>query len=246
MRRHAHALARRALGPAYPRALRRWRRAQGATRARRRARATRRFVAWHGLEVSGGPFAGLRYTDTSPHTLVPKLLGVYERELHAAVEDAIRARPARIVNVGAADGYYAVGLARRCPDARVVAYEADPEQRELLARVVAANRAAVQIEGTAGPVTLGEAELVVMDCEGCERALLDPSAVPWLRDAAIIVELHDVWEPGVGAVVTERFAATHEIALIPSGPQPPRGLLSEQRPGPMSWAVMTPRRAPRA
>jgi hypothetical protein len=241
MRRLAHALARRALGPAYPRALRRWRRAQGAARARRRAAATRRFVAWHGLEVSGGPFAGLRYTDTRPLTLVPKLLGIYERELHAAVEDAIRARPAQIVNVGAADGYYAVGLARRCPDARVVAYEADAGQRELLASVVAANGVAVEIQGAAGAGALDDADLVVMDCEGCERALLQPPL-----DATIIVELHDVWDPGVGAIVTDRFAATHEIVVIPSGPQPPRGVLSEQRPGPMSWAVMTPRRAPRA
>ena len=241
MRRLAHALARRVLGPAYPRALQRWRRAQGAVRARRRARATRRFVAWHGLEVSGGPFAGLRYTDTRPLTLVPKLLGVYERELHAAVEDAIRAAPAHIVNVGAADGYYAVGLARRCPDARVVAYEADAGERELLSRVVAANGVAVHIEGTADAGALAEADLVVMDCEGCERALLQPPL-----DATVIVELHDVWDPGVGAAVTERFAATHEIVVIPSGPQPPRGMLSEQRPGPMSWAVMTPRRSPRA
>jgi hypothetical protein len=241
MRRHAHALARRVLGRGYPRALRRWRRAQGAARARRRAAVTRRFVAWHGLEVSGGPFAGLRYTDTRPLTLVPKLLGIYERELHAAVEDAIRAGPARIVNVGAADGYYAVGLARRCPDARVVAYEADAGQRELLERVIAANGVAVEIRGAADRDALGDADLVVIDCEGCERALLEPPL-----DGTIIVELHDVWDPGVGAVVTERFAATHEIVVIPSGPQPPRGVLSEQRPGPMSWAVMTPRRAPRA
>jgi hypothetical protein len=248
MRRHAHALARRVLGRGYPRALRRWRRAQGTARARRRARATRRFVAWHGLEVSGGPFAGLRYTDTRPHTLAPKLLGIYERELHAAVEDAIRAEPEVIVNVGAADGYYAVGLARRCPGSRVVVFEADDEQRALLNDVIAANGVTAEVRGAATVELLREidADVVLMDCEGCERALLDPAAIPWLGDATIIVELHDVWDPGVGTVVTERFAATHEIVVIPSGPQPPRGMLSEQRPGPMSWAVMTPRRAPRA
>ena len=114
MRRRAHALARRALGPTYPRALRRWRAAQAARRARRVAAVTRRFVAWHGLTVSGGPFAGLAYPDRAPISLVPKLLGIYERELHGAIEAAIRAQPGLIVNVGAADGYYAVGLARRC------------------------------------------------------------------------------------------------------------------------------------
>src|SRR3954454_22153756 len=147
MRRHAHALARRALGPAYPRALERWRSGQGAWRSRRLAAVTRRFVAWHGLTVSGGPFARLVYPDRAPISLVPKLLGIYERELHGAIEAAIRAQPDVIVNVGAADGYYAVGLARRLPAATVIAYEADAGQRELCRRVAAANGATIDLRG---------------------------------------------------------------------------------------------------
>ena len=249
MRRLAHALARRVLGRAYPRALGRWRRAQGARRSRRLDRATRRFVAWHGLTVSGGPFAGLRYPGVGPHSLAPKLLGAYERELHGAVEDAIRSRPETIVNVGAADGYYAVGLARRCPGARVVAYEADAEQRALLAEMAALNGVAIEIAGVARREDLAglAAALVVMDCEGCERELLGRGETAWLAGAAVIVELHDVYDPGVGDVIVRRFAATHDVTVIPSGPQPPATrLLSEQRPGPMCWAVMTPRRGPRA
>jgi hypothetical protein len=69
---------------------------------------------------------------------VPKLLGVYERELHDAVEAAVRAEPELIVNVGADDGYYAVGLARRCPSATVHAFEADAGERALLERLAAA------------------------------------------------------------------------------------------------------------
>src|SRR4051812_33678978 len=180
MRRLAHALARRALGRGYPRALQRWRAAQGAWRSRRLARATRRFVAWHGLTVSGGPFARLRYPGLGPHSLAPKLLGVYERELHGAIEDAIRARPPTIVNVGAADGYPAVGLARRCPDARVVAYEADAGERAVLGRTAALNGTAIAIKGAASRddlaaeiATRGDGDaaqgghLLVIDCEGC-------------------------------------------------------------------------------
>jgi hypothetical protein len=246
MRRLAHALARRALGPAYPRALQRWRGVQGSWRSRRVAAMTRRFVAWHGLQVTGGPFAGLTYPDRTPLSLVPKLLGVYERELHGAIEDAIRADPELIVNVGAADGYYAVGLARRCPSATVVAFEADAGQQELCRRVAAANGVSVQIKGTAEPADLRAlapaGTLVVMDCEGCERALLEPRL-----DATIIAELHDFLDPGVGDAVAARFAATHDVTLVPTAPQPSaRHPLSEQRPGPMRWAVMTPRRAPRA
>jgi hypothetical protein len=238
MRRHAHALARRALGPAYPRTLRRWRGAQGAWRSRRVAAVTRRFVAWHGLTVSGGPFAGLVYPNREPLTLVPKLLGIYERELHPAIDGAIAAQPGVIINVGAADGYYAVGLKRRCPDATVIAYEADEQQRELCRRVAAANDVQIDLRGAAGPGDLAGAALVVMDCEGCERALLEPPL-----DATVIVELHDFLDPGLDAV-TQRFAGTHDLEIVPTGPQPPHRelALSEYRPGPMRWAVMRPRR----
>jgi hypothetical protein len=244
VRGSAHQAARMVLGRTYPRALARWRRAQGAWRARRLGALTRRFVAWHGLEVSGGPFAGLAYPDQTATYLVPKLLGVYERELHVAIEDAIRSAPDTVVNVGAGDGYYAVGLARRCPSARVYAFDADPGQRELCLRVAAANGVEVSVEGAADPerveALLEGRTLLVVDCEGCERALLRPA----LGDAAIIVELHDFVEPGLGEEVIARFADTHEIALVHTGAQPPdRGLglaLSEYRPGPMRWAVMTP------
>ena len=248
LRRDAQRLARRVLGPAHPAALRRWRRLQAAHRARRLGALTRSFVAWHGLTVSGGPFAGLVYPDASAASLIPKLLGAYERELHAAIERAIAAGPELIVNVGAADGYYAVGLARRCRGAAVHAFEADPGARELLARVARANGVALEIGGAAGigdlrglPVARA---LVVVDCEGCEAALLDP-ALGLLRTATIVAELHDFAIDG-DAVAT-RFAATHDVEIVPTAPQPPErgspvGLaLSEYRPGAMRWAVMIPR-----
>jgi hypothetical protein len=251
VRGRIQALARRVLGPAHPRALARWRRLQAARRARRVAALTRDFVAWHGLEVSGGPFAGMVYPDLAADSLIPKLLGVYERELHGTIEAAVRSGPELVVNVGAADGYYAVGLARRCPSAAVHAFEADAGRRELLRRVAHANGVEVRIEGAAEPGRLRELPpgrmLVVMDCEGCEGPVLEPDRLPRLREATILVELHDFVESGLGDTVTARFAATHDVAVIRTGAQPPaRGsavalALSEYRPGPMRWAVMKPR-----
>ncbi len=157
---------------------------------------------------------------------------------------SIRGGPDHIVNVGAADGYYAVGLARRCPGATVRAFEADAGQRELLTRVAAANGTRIEVGGLAGPgdlEALPPGTLVVMDCEGCESALLQPAA---LREATILVELHDFVEPGVSDVIVERFGATHRVTLIETASQPPErgsalGLaLSERRPGPMRWAVL--------
>ena len=260
LRRQAQRVAQRALGPAHPPVLRRWRQLQAAKRVRRLSSITRAFVAWHGLTVSGGPFAGLRYPDASASSLIPKLLGAYERELHGAIEQATAAEPEQIVNVGAADGYYAVGLARRCPAARVHAFEADARARELLARVARTNQVTLEIHGAATIDALGRLAtarndaldrlaaartLVVIDCEGCEGTLLDPDQLPLLRTATIVAELHDFAVPG--DTVTARFAATHEVTIVPTGPQPPEResklslALSEYRPGPMRWAVMIPR-----
>jgi hypothetical protein len=249
LRRHAQRVARRVLGPAHPAVLRRWRRLQAANRTRRIGSITRGFIAWHGLTVSGGPFAGLTYPDASATSLIPKLLGAYERELHAVVERAIGEAPVQIVNVGAADGYNAVGLARRCPSATVYAFEADAIARELLARLAAANGVVIRIEGAAGPDDLRALDgraLVVIDCEGCEATLLDPEQVPLLRTATIVAELHDFAVPGIGETIAARFAATHEVTLIPTAAQPPERrsslafALSEYRPGPMRWGVMFP------
>ena len=86
---------------------------------------------WHELQgaladlrqggvVLSGPFTlgcSRRRAVMGPHG--PLLAGSYEAELHDVLEDVIVERPSRIIDVGCAEGYYAVGLAMRCPDAAV-------------------------------------------------------------------------------------------------------------------------------
>lgn len=57
---------------------------------------------------------------------VPKLLGSYECELHEIIESALRSNHHRVIDVGSAEGYYAVGFAlkRGC---HVVAFDTDPQ-----------------------------------------------------------------------------------------------------------------------
>ena len=65
-------------------------------------------------KVAAGPFAGMRYiTRSCGSKLAPKVIGCYERELHPAIENAIRGDYQRIIDIGCAEGYYAVGLAWR-------------------------------------------------------------------------------------------------------------------------------------
>ncbi len=80
-----------------------------------------------GARVARGPFAGTEYPRRRGDAVhAAKLLGAYESELHAAVERLVARAPACVVNIGSGDGYYAVGLARRLPQAEAWAVDPDP------------------------------------------------------------------------------------------------------------------------
>jgi FkbM family methyltransferase len=90
--------------------------------------------------VRQGPFVGLRYVDRAVGSaFIPKLLGIYERELNGCIETACAAQFPLIVDIGAAEGYYAVGLARRNPNARVIAFEMEEKGREALREMAGLN-----------------------------------------------------------------------------------------------------------
>ena len=75
------------------------------------------------------------------------------------------------------------------------------------------------VGGECTPETLnticGDRSLVFSDCESYELELLDPDKVPALRNADIIVELHDFMRTDVAITPTvlARFEATHDITV---------------------------------
>ena len=94
--------------------------------------------------VRQGPFVGMRYINRAVGSaFIPKLLGIYERELNACIEQACAAQFPLIVDVGAAEGYYAIGLARRNPHSRVIAFEMEEHGRAALREMAALNGVAV-------------------------------------------------------------------------------------------------------
>lgn len=233
-------------------------------------RLVRRFIRRHGLVVSGGPFAGLRYTRRAAvGQILAKLIGSYEEELHGALEDLLRSGPRTVVNIGSAEGYYAVGVARALPGALVHAFEAEPGLRALCEELARENGVAhrIVLHGTCTATALAQVpqpgDLVICDCEGFETQVLRPDVAPWLRQASLLVELHDALVPGTTEALSARFAVTHDVRLIAEGPRDPArhpalsGLTAwetqealdehrrdrEGRPLLMQWAVLTPRRA---
>jgi hypothetical protein len=190
-----------------------------------------RIVARDGYHIQSGPFAGMIYLEhvgaediRRGSAFLPKLVGSYESELNEAVAAIVRTEYRRIINVGSAEGYYAIGLAMRMPAAQVIAFELDDKSRHWCEEMAEANHVAdrVAVEGICTTATLRAVvepgALLVVDCEGDEAILLDPDQISELKHCDVLVELHDMLVPGVSQLVMRRFAQTHDIAII--SPQP--------------------------
>lgn len=206
-----------------------------------------------------GPFAGVWLGHTATWgTLAPYLAGTYEDELHSPLETAIALGPRNVVVIGAAEGYYAIGLAKRLPDAQVTAFEIDPVSRQRCRDNARRNGVLVDVLGECTPQELRSLvrsdTLIICDCEGAELALLDPLQIPALAKATIIVEVHDFVDPTISPTLADRFISSHDIEWVPAAPKTLRHYpalthlgpsvawrtLQEGRPCVMEWAVMTP------
>lgn len=214
----------------------------------------------NGLTVHSGPFDGMvlpARTSWVDGDLTPKILGSYEAELHAAVRRAVERRPAVVVNVGCAEGFYAVGLARLLPGARVFAFDIHDIARAVCASAAETNGVGdrIAIAGACTPERLAELvsggarSYVVLDCEGAELDLITPAVVQRMTTCDLLIECHDFIVPGVTEILAERLAHTHVVERIVEQARDPNayralhGLsdvdralaVCEFRPGIMTW-----------
>jgi precorrin-6B methylase 2 len=220
------------------------------------------YIAHHGVRILGGPFAGMEYVFAATEgALVPRLLGTYESELHPHLQALAEAGLDCVVDVGCAEGYYAVGLARMMPWVTVYAHDIDAKARAACAELADKNAVTdrVIVGGEFAPdgfqAFAGRRVLVMVDAEGAEVDILQPALSPALAAMNVIVETHDVFRRGALATVTERFAATHDIVRVDQQPKafdmPPwlaelphlDQLLAvwEWRAAPTPWLVMSPK-----
>lgn len=228
----------------------------------RSKRIARAIVQRDGAVIQAGPFAGMGYHDYATFgCLAPVLLGSYEQELHPHILALRDAGLKRIVDIGCAEGHYAVGLARLLPDVVVHAYDVDPRAQAACARLAAMNgvedrvKVAGLFRGEDFAAVAGVDTLVMMDAEGAEDDLLDPQAWPALQTVRLIVETHDIFRPGVKDRLVARFAPSHHIEVVENAPRlgsrpewltPLSGLdqliaMWEWRRAPTPWLVMSPR-----
>ncbi len=173
--------------------------------------------------VAADPCKGMRYVRQSlSSNYCPKLLGTYEMELWQATEQVVAHQHRTVIDIGAAEGYYAVGFAKRPPATKVVCFEAETHEHHFLRKLATLNgvQEPIELHALYTPMLLNDAlqaersSLVVCDVDGGEYELLGPDAVSRLRHADILVELHDFLRPGISETIRQRFGPTHMITLI--------------------------------
>ncbi|TWT66981.1 hypothetical protein Pla123a_44100 [Posidoniimonas polymericola] len=176
------------------------------------------------ISVLSGPFQGMRYLDEVVWgSITSKWLGSYEIELDEALTQLAAPPVDTVIDVGCAEGYYAVGAALMNASAKVYAFDVDPFSRRQVSRMSVLN-------GVADRVVVGKfcshsdlqqlssrgTTLVICDIEGGEVELLDPVKAPCLRDCDVLVEVHEASQASheVELLLKRRFAATHKITTV--------------------------------
>lgn len=178
------------------------------------------------ITVQTGPFSGMKYYNKIIWgALTPKWLGCYEKELDVVVQKLIDERYEVIIDVGAAEGYYAVGLAYKIPTAKVVSYDVDPiarhRQRQLSKLNVISNLEIRKLcsheELEKRLANASEKRVIICDIEGGEVELLDPFKCRILATCDILVELHrteKLSDAQMKSILSERFEKSHSILEI--------------------------------
>lgn len=178
-------------------------------------------IAQSGTTVQSGPFAGMNYNiAASEGSRITRLLGCYETTLAPVIEDIIAGAPPLVIDVGCAEGFYAVGLALRLPESIIWARDSNAAAIEKCKALAAINRVDGRVK-TGGKLTHADFDIcraqpttIICDIEGAEETLLDPDRAKGLRRADILVEVHEVMTPGLCDLLTNRFAPTHKITRL--------------------------------
>ncbi len=219
------------------------------------------------LTVATGPFKGMRYPrlQSVGSALLPKLLGSYESELHAALEELLVQQYTAVVDVGCAEGYYAVGLGLRLKNAAIYAFDTDPRAKPACAEMAKLNGVDNRIhiggmcdKNVLRSLPLGSRALIIADCEGYEVELFDDEMAQFLSRHTLIIEAHDFINIDISPRLHSIFSKTHQVRSVMSTDDIQKVhayryeqlekfdtgkkylILSERRPAIMEWLIMTP------
>ena len=153
--------------------------------------------------VKYGPFKGLRLTHNpwwGQLDLGSQCLGLYEKEILKFIENIEDGQFTNFIDIGAADGYYAVGLLSTGKIQRSICFEKTDKGREAIFTNWKNNGAIGQLVVKAKAnfesiATLTEHDLerslILIDIEGGEFELLNNDTIRKFRYSKILLEIHN-------------------------------------------------------
>ena len=214
--------------------------------------------------VISGPFKNMRFLHQDVFGCASaKLLGTYEIELETILNELKSYGLNNILNIGGAEGYYAIGFASNWHARNIIVYETIEEGRKLIAKNAKNNNVSeyLDIKGLCTEKELynilnkENIDLLVMDVEGVELDLLSPRVVNYLKDSFVLIESHDFCRPGCLSQLKNLFKNSHSIKIIESRIRTyndfpyssilpnflKEKLMDEERPGIMQWMIGLPK-----
>lgn len=152
--------------------------------------------------VKYGPFKGLKLNrDTwwSVADLGSQCLGFYEKELLDIISVISPSHYDYFIDIGAADGYYAIGMLAAKKVNHVICFEQSDTGRQAIHQNWCLNNApghikihaeanALSLQGL--PTQATQNALILIDIEGAEFDLLSPQVINDLKHCDIIIEIH--------------------------------------------------------
>lgn len=173
----------------------------------------------HGTKILGGPFKGMEFVDrVSEGCFIPKLLGIYESELHGVLKKIIDNPPDIFINVGSAEGYYSIGLKKLIPHVDCYAYDINPIAQEKVKTLAQKNDVDILIDGEFKLEILEDFKnksiFLMCDIEGAEADLFQESNIHLLENTSLCIELHYWNSVHTEEILPQLLSKTHNINII--------------------------------
>lgn len=154
-------------------------------------------------KIAYGPFVGMQISQSSwwgKTDLASKILGFYEAEVLAVLSGVDKTQYRHFVDLGAADGYYAIGAIYADLFEDAYAFEMSDQGQEVIRANAKLNGVSkrVHVYGVADEnfdqqipdVSLAQTVMLI-DIEGGEFDLLDALLLQKLKRSLLVIELHE-------------------------------------------------------
>jgi len=160
-----------------------------------------KLILEHGYQVAYGTFKGMKLSKNiywAKDDLITHILGVYEEHILKKLIEFSKKGNYPFIDIGAADGYFAIGMAFSETFKKIYAFEIEEGGRNSLNKNIENNfcKDKVVIDIEANFETLQEiinknkSAVILIDIEGSEFDLLDDKLLKLLSNCYIVCELH--------------------------------------------------------